>query len=194
MTLKGLLVPLLWGVLASSASPVLAISGQVVDVTGKAVKGARACLVIANREGLCAETDEVGYYRLPDSDVSKVRISAAGFLPSMVAAVDMDRVIVLDRAASLSARLLDDASGESVAEGSISISYKTGRKRGPFPVNAAGVLIRTLTSGEVLVWAEAEGYRKTEDKLITLKPGERYEIVLRLLPVEVSEEANTKND
>ena len=133
MTLKGLLAPLLWGVLASSTPPVLAISGQVVDPTGKPVKGARACLVLADREGLCAKTDEVGYYRLPDSNVSKVRISAADFLPSMVAAVDLDRAIVLDRAASLRARLLDDASGESVAGGNLSLSYKTGRKRGPFP-------------------------------------------------------------
>jgi len=60
--------------------PALAASGHVVDPDGKPVSGARACLLVAGAEGLCAVTDEAGFYGLPDSTVPWVRITAKGFL------------------------------------------------------------------------------------------------------------------
>ena len=165
-----------------SSPPVMAASGQVVDPTGKSIEGARACLMVAGREGLCTETDEVGYYLLPDNRALKLRISADGFLPLTLAAVDQSRAIVLDRAASLRLRLLDSASGETIPDGKFTVAYKTGRQVGPLPTNAAGLLIRTLHPGEVVVRAEAEGYEKSQGQTVSLEPGKQHKLVLRLVP------------
>jgi hypothetical protein len=160
--------------------PALAASGHVVDPDGKPVSGARACLLVAGAEGLCAVTDEAGFYGLPDSSVPWVRITAKGFLVRQVSAVDQEAPIALARAAAILVRLVDRATGAAIPKGKIFVIDSSGRKRGPLPANAAGVHVSSLEPGEFVVQAQAPGHADTRSDTVRLQGGEDREIVLKL--------------
>lgn len=166
-----------------AAGPAAAdITGQVVDPDGQPLKGGRACILLVGAEGLCTDTDDAGYYALPDTRASKVRITAPGFLPRDVAALDQPIAIVLDRAASLRVRLADLATGEPAGPGEVVVSYATGRQIGPFPIKRGDLTVKTLAPGRVLVRAEVEGYESGPGELIELPAGRMTEVVVRLSP------------
>ena len=173
---------LLLAVLASAAGPAGATSGRVAGPDGKPLPGARACIQVQGGEGICANTDAEGWYRLPETSLPKVRISAAGYLPKSVAAVDQEGIIVLERAAALTARFLDAETGQAIPKGELTLASPSGRKRGPFPVNGAGLKVATLSPGRVVPRGSAPGYRDAVGKEVELKAGTETEIVLRLSP------------
>ena len=167
-----------------SASWAAAASGRVAGPDGKPLAGARACIQLEGGDGVCATTDEQGWYRLPDTHLPRVRITAPGYLPKSVAAVDQEGVLVLGRAASLRARLLDAESGAPIAKGELTLASPSGQKRGPFPVNAAGLKVATLAPGRVVPRGSAPGYRDAVGKEVELRAGTETEIVLRLSRTE----------
>jgi hypothetical protein len=175
---RHLLLPVLAAVLA--AAPAGATTGRVAGADGKPLAGARACIQVQGGEGICAQTDAEGWYRLPETSLPKVRITAAGYLPRTVAAVDQEGIIVLERAAALTARLLDADTGAPIPKGELTLDSPSGRKRGPFPVNAAGLKVATLAPGRVVPRGRAPGYRDAVGQEVDLRAGADTEIVLRL--------------
>lgn len=164
----------------ASVVPAVAASGHVVDSDGKPVPGARVCLLVGGAEGLCAVTDEAGFYGLPDSSVPWVRITAKGFLVKQVSAVDQEAPVPLDRAAAILVKLVDRATGAAIPKGKIFVIDSSGRKRGPLPSNAAGVHVSSLVPGEFVVQAQAPGHADARSETIRLQGGEDREIVLKL--------------
>ncbi|HEX5042958.1 MAG TPA: carboxypeptidase-like regulatory domain-containing protein [Candidatus Polarisedimenticolaceae bacterium] len=167
-------------VAASWTPPAGAASGRVAGPDGKPLAGARACIQVQGGQGMCSDTDAEGWYRLPETSLSTVRITAAGYLPKSVAAVDQEGIVVLERAAALRARLLDAESGEPIARGELTLASPSGRKRGPFPVNGAGLRVATLAPGRVVPRGSAPGYRDAVGQEVELRAGTETEIVLRL--------------
>lgn len=169
---------------ALSARPADATSGRVAGPDGKPFAGARACIQADGRDGICSLTDAQGWYRLPETKLPRVRITAAGYLPKSVAAVDQEGVVVLERAAALRARLLDADSGKPIPKGELTLASPSGRKRGPFPVNEAGLKVATLAPGRVVPRGSAPGYRDAVGQEVDLRAGTETEIVLRLSRTE----------
>jgi len=165
---------------AGASLPALSASGHVVDPAGRPVPGARACLMVAGREGLCVETDERGYFSLLPSRIPSVRIRKTGYLPVTIASVDQEAPIVLAIAAAIEARLFDADTGEPIDEGKLMLRYSSGFQRGPFPVRAAGLLVRTIEPGTVVPVATAEGYAEARGTPLDLPAGATTEITLRL--------------
>lgn len=168
--------------LALLAPPAGAASGRVADREGQPIRDARACVQIEKADGVCSNTDASGWYKLPDTTLPRVRITAPGYLPRSVAAVDQEGVIVLERAATLRARLLDAATGEPIRGGTLTLAASTGRQTGPFPVNAAGLRVATLVPGRVVPTGKAAGYRDAVGDEVALVGGQETEVVLRLVP------------
>jgi hypothetical protein len=160
-----------------------AASGRVADPAGRPIAGARACIQVGGGDGVCSSTDATGWYELPETTLPTVRITAAGYLPKSVAAVDQEGVIVLDVAAALRARLLDAASGEPIRQGQLVLAASSGRRTGPFPVNAAGLRVATLVPGRLVPTGSAPGYRDAVGEEVDFLAGKETEIVLRLTPL-----------
>jgi hypothetical protein len=137
----------------------------------------------AGAEILCLQTDAKGFYDLPSSKQDRIRIRKSGYLPKTLAAVDHERPIVLERAATLMVVLEDAETGERIPEGEIEVVHSTGRKRGPFPTRTAGVRIRPLPPGPVNVVSRAKGYEEKVFKLLVLEAGEETSITVALRPV-----------
>jgi hypothetical protein len=166
----------------AAAGPAAATTGRVADREGRPIQDARACIQTDAAEGICSTTDASGWYRLPDTSLARVRITAPGYLPRSVAAVDQEGVIVLERAAALRARLVDAVSGEPIAKGELTLASGSGRQTGPFPVNAAGLKVATLAPGRFVPTGRAPGYRDAVGGEVVLEAGTETEIVLRLTP------------
>jgi hypothetical protein len=171
-------------VLLSATPCFLAISGTVVDGESHPLAGAHVCYLSADVDLLCVETDEAGYYDLPDSKLDRIRLRAPGFLSRVVAATDHDTAIVLERAATLLVRMVDAATGEPLSGGEVFVTASTGRRLGPFPVNAAGVRVRSLEPGSVRVTAASEGYEQHGEVAAKLVGGEESTVSVKMDPVE----------
>jgi len=177
-------------VLASLASlawlPATALSGKVVDVEGEPIANANACLIVDGVPGFCTTTDENGEFDLVDTDVTRMRVSAQDFQPKYLPAVTQEKPIVLRRAAWIHVRLVDAATGEPVASGKVTLTYPSGLRKGPFPVNRAGVRVGHLPAGEVVVSVEADGYRPADGPSAKLVAGEESAVTVQLEPLEES--------
>lgn len=160
--------------------PARAASGKVVDEQGKPLSGAKACYMLGSTEALCVDADAQGSWSLPESRVSSVRVSAKGYMPKLVPAGENNATVVLERAASLKVRLVDAATGAPIAHGTVWLTYASGSRKGPFPINAAGVEIATLPVGEATPSATSDGYTELKGKTLELEAGARAEIVLEL--------------
>jgi len=166
--------------LAGSAA---ALEGKVVDSSGEPVVGARVCYAVERAELLCSSTDDDGAFELPDSKMDTLRVIADDFMPLQLASASVVAPIVIQRTPTLTVRLIDAENGEPISDGTVSIVYSTGRVRGPFPVNAAGVRVRRLlTPGEARILAEAEGYRQSGATHVELESGETTEVTIELHP------------
>ncbi len=162
-------------------SAVHALDGKVVDRDAKPIEGARVCYAGVELEGHCSLTDKDGKFSIRDSGVPTLHILADDFLPEAANVAGLKGAIVLERTPVLRARLLDDATGKPVGEGSVVVMYPNGTLRGPFPVSGSGVRIRrVLVPGDVLIRGEADGYRTTDYIPFKLKAGETLEVALRL--------------
>lgn len=178
MSRNGFLLSL--SILAFAGNPAAAVSGIVTDPEGVPISGATACLWKETNVGLCVETDATGMYRMPSTSIPAVRITAAGFLPIVVAAVHQSSPVVLRRAASLRAFVVDDATGEPVDGGRIHLTYFSGRELEGFPFNRSGVRIATLEPGTIVVRAKLDGFRDSVSEAVTLTAGQETELTLRL--------------
>ena len=160
--------------------PAAASTGQVVDTDGKPVAGAKVCwLVGPNAEGICGETDEEGRYRLPESSLRSIRISAPGHFPRVVDGKPRRLPVRLAPASSFRARLLDAATGEGIEEGTLVVETQDGRQR-EFPTRSGWLTVSTFPLGEAIFSARAEGYGGGGTKKLVLLAGEQAEIVIRL--------------
>ena len=70
--------------------------------------------------------------------------------------------------------------GEPIARGELTLASPSGRKTGPFPVNAAGLKVATVAPGRVVPTGRAPGYRDAVGDEVELLAGKETEIVLRL--------------
>jgi len=168
---------------AAACLPAAAITGKIVDPDGNALAGATACLMVGNAPGLCSEANADGVFELMDAEVENLRVSAAGFVSRYLPAVTHEQPIVLARAATLRVQLLDASTGRPIERGEVVIAYPSGRKRGPFPVNRFGLIVDRLAPDEVLVLAEAQGYRPPAGKPATLTVGRESTVVVEMDPI-----------
>ena len=81
-------------------------------------------------------------------------------------------------------RVVDASNDQPIPESEVSVVYTSGGRKGPVPANAAGVIIRTLPPGDVVVEAKATGYRLSKAASITLEGGKESQavVVLERLP------------
>jgi hypothetical protein len=163
--------------------PVAALTGKVVDAEGNPVPNANACLIVDGVPGFCTTTDENGNFDLLDTDVSRMRISAPDYLPKYLPAMTQEEPIVLRRAARILVRLVDASTGEGIPKGKVTLTYPSGLQKGPFPSNRAGVRVRQLLAAEVLVRAEADGYRTEAGQSARLVAGEQTDVTVQLEPL-----------
>ncbi len=169
------------GIVGLATFPALAVSGHVVDPSGKPVAGAKACLIVSSEIAECVDTDAAGYYALHTSrEAQKVEIHADGFLPVSVAAVDQESPVVLALGATLRVRVLDAATGETMPKGYVKVVDLSGHQRDGFPFNKAGVRISSLAAGTYVVRARADGYVESDPESVVLEAGRESELVVRL--------------
>jgi hypothetical protein len=155
----------------------LAAKGTVVDEQQRPLVDARVCYFVDRIELLCTLTDDQGHFELPVSANDTIRAHAEGYNPKIFSAVVQHGPVVLQRAPSLTVRLVDPA-GEPLA-GEVRISYPSGKEVGPFPINRSGLHIRRgLPPGEIRLRAVAEGFRESEPLAASLEAGE--EAVVRI--------------
>ena len=159
--------------------PARAVSGRVQDEHGNPIVGAQACLMLSKSPTLCVVTDTTGSFRLADTRMLTVRITADGYMPAMVAAVDQEAPVVLQRAASLFVRVVDGASGEALGGGEIVVTDSSGRKRGTFPFSKAGVRVREIAPGEVSIRCVLAGYSAEASWPASLVAGSESAVTLR---------------
>jgi len=157
--------------------PAWATSGTVVDDSGRPIAGASACLIEDGSPLLCVDTDANGYYKLPEVRVNAVRIRKSGYIPATIGAVTQEAPIVLARAASLRARVVDGATGRPVGGGRIVVSYPAGRVLDDFPFTKGGTHVATIDPGAVKVRADLPGYR-SEVVDVVLEAGREASITL----------------
>jgi hypothetical protein len=165
--------------LLSAARPALAVSGRIVDEAGEPVPGARACLRSGHQDAVCTQADETGYYRLEDALLTTVRITAPGYLPEEVAAVDQEAPVVLRRSATLFVRVVDPA-GEPLAGGTIRIVLVSGRQIDGLPFNRAGVRVADLAPGTLTVRASLAGWEEVDPPTVEVVAGQQTDVVVRL--------------
>jgi hypothetical protein len=164
--------------------PAAAITGKVVDSEGQPIANASACLIVDGVPGFCTTTDENGNFDLVDTEVPRMRVSARDYQPKYLPAVTQEQPIVLRRAAWIHVRLVDSATGEPVATGKVTLTYPSGVRKGPFPVNRLGVRVGQLPEGEVVVSVKADGYRPAEGQTAKLVAGEEAAVTVELEPLE----------
>ena len=170
-----------------SVMPALAVSGQVQDEQGKYVEDVRVCHVLPPnfRELMCVGTREDGFFELPDSkpDVL-VRIGAPGYFAETIPSKG-HATVVLRKSPTLVVKLVDRETSEPIDSGQVFVIYPSAKKKGPFPVNAAGVRIsRLLEEGEIRILARADGYMFDGEEAVTLEPGEVRTVIVKLSPVK----------
>ena len=170
--------------LVCGAPVALAVTGTVNDADGQPLEQARVCYfqTETNIEQGCTNPTSTGIFELPDSRYMKIRVSAEGYYPETVPALGHQKV-VLKRSPTLTVRLVDDSNGDPIATGEVFVIYSSATMKGPFPTNPAGVKIsRVLEPGEVRVIGKADGYEESKPHAVTLEPGEKSEVTLRLRP------------
>jgi hypothetical protein len=156
-----------------------ALSGTVVDEKGKPVHGARICYSSEDVDLLCAQSDEAGYWILPDSKLDRIRIMLRGYLPQDLPAVERDEPITLRSAAALRVRVLDAATGEPLDKAQGEVIYPSGRKL-EFFTNRAGALLYSLEPGRATVKGLADGYLPGAPQRVMLVAGEEAGLEIRL--------------
>jgi hypothetical protein len=156
-------------------------TGQVVGADGKPIAGVDVCTLRNDERTACVKTDEKGFYRMEHPAVPVVYLQIKGYASKSVSAAPQNEPIVLDRVASLLVRVVDAATGEPIAEGTVSVNLTTGRKIGsPVPFNRAGVRMSTLAPGQTLVRADAYGYESGGPIVVELVGGQEKELTVRL--------------
>jgi len=158
-----------------------AVTGIVNDADGAPVNEARVCYFQYGVEQICALTDEDGAFELPDNDAMPIRITADGHHVETRPAVGHHEV-VLRESATLVVRLVDAGTGDPIEKGELRVVYSAEKQVGPFPTNAAGVMIqRVLKPGEVRLVGKSEGYRDGELPAVTLANGKKTEVDIELV-------------
>ena len=134
---------------------------------------------------MCVGTREDGFFELPDSKRDIViRIAAPGYFAETVPATGHASV-TLRKAPTLIVKLVDRETSEPIESGDVFVIYPSAKKKGPFPVNAAGVKIsRILEQGQIRILARADGYMFDGEEEITLEPGEERVVIVKLSPVK----------
>jgi hypothetical protein len=162
-------------------APAWALTGTLLDADGKPIRGATVCYFAGEAELFCARTSDAGFFELPDSRLDTLRLSADGFLPKFVRAVERDEPVVLERAAILVARVRDAKTKEPLDAGDLLVVYPSGVREGPFPFNANGVRVKTMQPGAVRIVARAVGYVDSEPQALELVAGKETETRLDLV-------------
>jgi hypothetical protein len=159
-----------------------ALEGTVLDGDGKPIKGARACFLVGDAEGLCVLSDEKGRFLLPESRVDRYRVVADGFIGRVVPTKDHASVLVLDRAAVLAIRIENTAGGENPVEAEVFLILPNGQRQGPFPGNSAGLDLQPLPPGVYGVLIRADGFSQDRGVTVTVEAGSRQEVTVRVSP------------
>jgi len=146
-------------------------TGRVVNPEGKPIPGAEACC----GEKLtmeCVKTDAEGFYRIENPTRPSVFIRATGYVGVEAEAAEHVAPIALQRAATLTVRVVNASGGAPVPSGRVLLNYTSGKNIGSSaPFNKNGLRVTTLVPGEVLVRAEAEGYEPGGPEVVRLEGG-----------------------
>jgi hypothetical protein len=160
--------------------PAWAISGRVHDPEGRPIEGANACLLLGPESiGLCVHTDAEGFYSLPGDGIPAVRISAKGYLPVDVGAVDHEDPIRLERAASFEVRVVDASDQSPVPGAKLWIVLPNGQRKGPIALSpSAWLQMNSFRPGTYRIQVEASGYVQEASPELRLRAGESEEAIV----------------
>jgi len=183
MSHRSMLVLFLVAAAAVSGTVLAGPSGVVVNSRFFPLPGARACLVEGDQTGPCILTDGGGEYYLPDSGMTRVRITLAGYLPVEVPAVDQVNPVMMEQAAVLMLNVVHETTRESLSVGEFWITGTGGDRIGPFPVSAAGTLIKSLRPGQIAIRVEAAGFSQEKPVWAELYAGSETRVEVPLVPV-----------
>lgn len=166
----------------SSAS--FAHDGYVLNEAGGPIYDATVCYIVPGTEadGICANTNEKGFYSLPGDSPLRLRVWADGYLEKTVPSAERKLPVVLELGANVWIKTIDANSGEPIADASVYLVLPNGRKRGRAYTNEAGVKIGPLPAGEVIVEAMAMGYSKGKSEPRRLLAGQETIIEVKLVP------------
>lgn len=164
------------------ALPALAqATGQVVGADGNPIAGVDVCTLKNDERTACVKSDEKGFYRMEHPSSPLVYLMVKGYASKSVASAPQNEPIVLDRVASLLVHVVDAATGQPIAKGTVSVNLPTGKKIGSaVPFNRAGVRMSTLAPGETLVRADADGYESGGPIVVQLVGGQEKELTVPL--------------
>jgi len=158
-----------------------AASGRVVDPFGKPITAAEVCTITKVVTGDCRKVNELGYYHVDNPPSLSLFVRASGYQPQKIAAVAQSAPVVLEQAATLRVEVLDAASRQPVAKGTVILNYASGQQIGTsVPFNSKGVRITTLAPGEVLIRAEAPGYEGGGPEAVTAIAGKETGIAISM--------------
>jgi hypothetical protein len=154
-------------------------TGRVVAADGAPVVGAEVCTYKGGEKIDCVTTDDTGRYRMAKPTLANVLIQAKGYVTQTVPAEPQREPVVMAKTATLLVKVVDAITGEPISKGSVSLSLPSGRKVGSaVPFNRAGVRLSTLTPGETMVRAEAEGYEPGGPLVVDLVSGQEKTLVV----------------
>lgn len=168
------------------ALPVLAgAKGTVVGPNKKPVHGATVCYMLSeDAHGICAETDEKGFFELPASHMTQLRIQASGLQTRFVKAVEQTGMIEMKLAAAVWVRVRDSRTGRTVENSEVYLIFPDGRREGPLPANDKGLKIRTLMPGRYGIVAKSDGFTQTEAVFVDLVGGDDKWIDVTMKPAK----------
>lgn len=176
MTSLAILVSLL----AAVPAPVPA-TGRVVRADGTPIPRAEVCVFRDIKPKQCVEADDQGFYRMEAPVGLNLLVQAKGFLAKVVSSAPQETAVVLEHAAGLRVRIVDAATGEAISAGTVTLFLPSGKRVGsPVPFNRAGVKMSTLTPGDTMVRAEADGYTPGGPLVVKLVAAQEKELVIKM--------------
>lgn len=159
-------------------------TGHVVDITGAPIANAEVCEFVEGKPDRCVKVDAAGTYRLDNPVRPSLVVRARGFVATTVDAAPLGAPVALRRAATLRVYVVDQATGQPLSSGRVTIHSPAGRRIGDFvPFNRAGVRISTLEPGEFLVRAESPGYEPGGPLPVELFGGQEQSLKIPMLKV-----------
>ena len=157
-------------------------SGRVVDAFGRPISHAEVCSLDRDERPVdCVPVDANGAYRIENTRKGPLLVRAKGFVSTWADAAHLTAAVALAPAAELVVKVVDDTTGKPVPSGQVTLFFPSGKRiGGAAPFNRAGVKISTLTPGDTLVKAEAEGYEVAGPVSVTVAGGESRELIVRM--------------
>ena len=166
----------------AAAPPGPSASGRILDMSGRPIPHAEVCSLDKDDMPVdCVQADANGSYRMETSSKGSLLVRAKGFVSMWTVAGHVSAPVKMAPAAVLVVKVVDDATGQPVPSGQVTLFFPSGKRiGGSAPFNRSGVKISTLAPGDTLVKAEAQGYEIAGPVSVTVAGGESRELTVRM--------------